>query len=292
MTRDLARILVGVDFSDASRVALGFAARLAYHTGAELHVLHALDPLLAAAAERRRFDLATDTRNELGSFVDGTWPAPECSLTLAVVAGPAARVIAHAAERQHADLVVVAAHGMSAARHGLLGSTTEGVLRRSNVSVLVVPEAWTAARPIAADLRGEGPLVVGVDFRLPSLEAVADAAALAAALHCELLLVHIVPVPRVLPRWREHSEAALLERTAQARTEMDRIAAAIEQVPVRVVVEPGRPASCLADAARVYPHAILAVGRAVHPSGYGSPGRTAYRAITLSQLPVLMHVAR
>jgi hypothetical protein len=43
-------ILTAVDFSDASRVALIFAARLAAHCGAALHLLHAEEPLLLAAA--------------------------------------------------------------------------------------------------------------------------------------------------------------------------------------------------------------------------------------------------
>jgi nucleotide-binding universal stress UspA family protein len=47
-------ILAPADFSDCSRVALAFAARLAQHCGAELHVLHAEPPLLAAAARSRR----------------------------------------------------------------------------------------------------------------------------------------------------------------------------------------------------------------------------------------------
>ena len=48
MMMKLARILAATDFSDRSLVALGFAARLACRFGAELHVMHAQDPLLSA----------------------------------------------------------------------------------------------------------------------------------------------------------------------------------------------------------------------------------------------------
>src|SRR5436190_9153822 len=44
-------ILAAVNFSDTARVALAFAARLAQHCGAELHVLYAENPLLDAAAD-------------------------------------------------------------------------------------------------------------------------------------------------------------------------------------------------------------------------------------------------
>ena len=42
--------LVGVDFSESSRVALAFAARLMIHAGGELDVLHVQDPILTEAA--------------------------------------------------------------------------------------------------------------------------------------------------------------------------------------------------------------------------------------------------
>ena len=50
-------ILAAVDFSAPSRVALEFAARLANHCQASLHVLYVEDPLLAAAAKAQGIDL-------------------------------------------------------------------------------------------------------------------------------------------------------------------------------------------------------------------------------------------
>jgi nucleotide-binding universal stress UspA family protein len=290
--KKLTRLLAAVDFSERSRVALGFAGRLACAAGAELHILHAQDPLLSSAAERRGYDLAADSRDELRAFAAATWPVTQCALHFDVIVGHASTVIAHAADRERADLVVVAAHGMSGVEHAVLGSTAEGVLRRSNVPVLVVPDGWTAAHPDLPDLVGEGPVIVGVDFRLPSLEAASGGAALAAMLRSELVLMHVIPVRRVLPRWTEHLEATLAERISRARQDLERLAESIGDVPVRVVVDSGRPAQCLADAARAYPHGLLIVGRSVQQHGHAPPGRTAYRAITFSQLPVLMHVTR
>lgn len=287
------RILAAVDFSDRARTALGFAARLACRFDAELHVMHAQDPLLSAAAESRGIDLARETEDELRRFVGDTWPAPRCRLHFDVIVGPASTSIAHAAERECADVIVMAAHGMSGAQHLLLGSTTEGVLRGSNVSVLVVPDEWTPADPDAIDLRGEGPVIVGVDFRIPSIEAATDGAMLAKALQTELVLVHVVATLRVLPRWREHADAALLQRASEAQQELERFRDTVSAgVPARAVVTRGRAASCLVEAAKRYPHGIMAVGRTVHPHGYAPPGTTAYRLLTHANLPVLMHVAR
>jgi nucleotide-binding universal stress UspA family protein len=286
------RILVAVDFSDRSRAALRFAARLANRFDAELHVMHAQDPFLSAAAESRGIDLTRETEDELRVFIAETWPAPRCRLHFDVMIGAAPRTIAHAAERECTDLIVVAAHGMSGAQHLLLGSTTDGLLRCSNVSVLVVPDDWTPADPEAIDLRGEGPVVVGVDFRIPSIEAAADGAVLAKALQTELVLVHVVPTLNVLPRWREHADAALATPAMEAEHELDRLRHRVSGgIPSHTVVTSGRAASCLVEAAKRYPHGIIAVGRTVHPHGYAPPGTTAYRVLTHAHVPVLMHVA-
>ena len=58
-------ILAAVDFSESSRAALTFAARLAKHADAALHVIHAQDPLLASAARSAGVDIDGETRAEL-----------------------------------------------------------------------------------------------------------------------------------------------------------------------------------------------------------------------------------
>ena len=287
------RILAAVDFSDRSRVALAFAARLACRFEAELHVMHAQDPLLSAAAQSRGIDLTRETEDELRASVANTWPASLCTLHLDVLVGSVSTCITDAAERERADVIVMAAHGMSGAQHALLGSTTEGVLRRSKVSVLVVPDEWTPADPDALDLRGEGPVIVGVDFRIPAIEAAADGAVLARALETELLLVHVVPSLRVLGRWREHHEAALAQRASEAEAQLEGIRDTVTGgVPARALVMRGRVATCLGEAVKDHPHGIIVVGRTIHPGGDASPGRTAYRVVTTALAPVLMHVAR
>lgn len=285
------RVLAAVDFSERSHVALEFAARLARQFNAELHVMHAQDPLLAAAASHHGIDLARDTDNELRAFVGRACAATTCGLHFDVVTGPAATAIIHVAEQEAADVIVMAVHGMSAVEHAAVGSTTEGVLRRSNVSVFVVPDQWVAALPEAADLAGEGPVIVGMELRIPAVEAAADAGVLARALRTERILVHVVPSVTVLPRWRMQAEAAVTQRIVEARREIDQIAASLDGgVPTRVFVERGRVATCIGDVARQHPHGIVVVGRSVHPLGYHPPGQTAYRILAEAQLPVLMHV--
>ena len=67
-------ILAPVDFSDASRASLQCAARLAAQWTATLHVMHAIDPLLAAAASAQQVDLEGETRAELRAFLEAAAP--------------------------------------------------------------------------------------------------------------------------------------------------------------------------------------------------------------------------
>ena len=145
-------ILAAVDFSEPCRVALTCAARLAKQCRAHLHVLHAEDPLLASAAHAKGIDLNAETRAELGAFMLSAFPAGEWTPSHHVVDGAPVEAICHIAERESADLIVVGARGMSGLETAVFGSTTEGVLRKADTSVLVVPQSWTPPRPDLNDL--------------------------------------------------------------------------------------------------------------------------------------------
>ena len=186
-------IVAAIDFSDASRVALVLAARLARHCRSALHVLHAEHPLLDVAADRAGIDLARETHEELERFIAAAAPAAECSPQLHVMAGAAVYVILDVAHQHQADLVVVGARGMSGAQQLVFGSTTEGLLRRANISVLVGPAGWVPPRPDSMDLSGTGPIVAGVDPSDPSVAGTKAACALTSVLGTSVEVVHVVP---------------------------------------------------------------------------------------------------
>jgi len=144
-------ILTAVNFSDASHAALVLAARLARRSGAVPHVLFVEDPLLDAAAGRAGIHLAASSRAELRRLIGDEWPAPECSPQLHVVAGREVDVILDVAHRQGADLIIVGDRQMSRVERLVFGSTTERLLRRSDVSVLVAPAGWTPPDAEAGD---------------------------------------------------------------------------------------------------------------------------------------------
>lgn len=289
-------ILAAVDFSDASRVALGVAARLARHCGATLHLLHVQDPLLSAAAARAGVSLATESREELDRLA-GELPADEAHpVRTHILSGQAVDAIIALAARENIDLVTVASHGMSGPARAVFGSVTEGVLRRADRPVLVVPGSWSAtdaahAQEATGALR-IGPLVVGIDFSAASVAAATEAAALAAALGTSLEAMHVVPDLPVIQRWQPHADAAVADRVLLARRDLARLLESV-QAPVATDarVETGSIAERLAEA--VAPIAgrrpLLVLGR--HAPGHGArPGSIACRVLALAQVPVLMVV--
>lgn len=287
-------ILAAIDFSDASATALVFAARLARHCQARLHVLHAEHPLLRAAAEQSGIDLAAQTREELQRAIAAAPPAADCSPQLHDVAGAAVDVILEVAGGQHADLVVVGSRGMSGAEKLVFGSTAEGLLRRSDVPVLVVPSGWTPPRAASLDLAGTGPVIAAVDMTESSLAGARAACSLASMLGTAVAIVHVVPDLPVLARWKAHAATALLERMAEARKELEGVARSLAcSAPLESRVETGPIADRLAAiAGRAADRApLLVLGKKAPHSGGGAPGTIAYRVLSLANVPVLMHVA-
>jgi nucleotide-binding universal stress UspA family protein len=238
-------------------------------------------------------DLTGETRDELTAFIQSAGPAGDWAPIHHVVTGPAVDVIRDIAERERADVIVIGMRGMSGAERAMFGSTTEGVLRTADRSVLVVPGDWTPPQPASPDLRGTGPIVVGVEFSTPALAAVRAASRLAALLDTGVEAVHVVPHLAVPMRWSAHAAAALEQHVRQARAD---ITAALHDLraeyPVRLEVTTGRIADRLAAAVAddAGTHPILVLGRRTHDERGGAPGSTAYRILTLAAVPVLMYL--
>ena len=138
------RILVGVDGSKGSRLALEWAVEEARLRGAELVVLHAWHepymsayPFAPAPVNVHVFEKdAQQILDEAVSSIDGSTPPVRIEKRL--VLGGAATELLRAAEG--VDLVVVGARGLGGFRGLLLGSVSNQVTTHSPCPVVVVPE--------------------------------------------------------------------------------------------------------------------------------------------------------
>jgi universal stress protein A len=152
------RILVPVDFSDASQKALEHAAELARAFGATIDILHVweapryLPPELVIAGPSPQQTLAELSRaraeTELKELVQNAGAVASLIGQVRNEEGiPAAKIVEVAATGY--DLIVMGSHGRTGFRHLLLGSVAERVVRHAKTSVLSVrvPEQRGAHAP-------------------------------------------------------------------------------------------------------------------------------------------------
>lgn len=285
------RILVGVDFSDSSRTALAFAARLTLHTRGVLKVLHVQDPTLTAAARTAHVNLADESAEELRRFIQSTPPAQQTNPETFVICGTAGTVLCDIAARERADVLVVGAHGMSGAARWLFGSNTERALRHARMSVLVVPSGWQPPDPDTDTLSGLGPVVAAVDFSDPAFAALRAAAQVARTLATRLVVLHVVPEVRVLERWSAHATGAVAEAARTATRELEALLRPIKDIaPVTLNVVTGDVVGSILHAVepRDGHQPLLVLGRRPNDGGEGAPGTVVSRALASLPVPMLV----
>ncbi len=142
------KIVVGVDFSSDSSSAVALAVSLAEELTAELVLIHV--GLVASEKppshlpsvqewERLVNQRASEAKAQLEEMLTEV-KKKGVTASCQVVEGAPADALASAAENHKADLLIVATHGMGAAKHFLLGSVAERVVRLATCNVLVTRE--------------------------------------------------------------------------------------------------------------------------------------------------------
>jgi nucleotide-binding universal stress UspA family protein len=284
-------VLVGVDFSECSRSALAFAARLALQAEGSLDVLHVQDPTLTAAARTAHVNLAGESADELRRMIDSTPPAGQAAHGTFVICGSPGQVLCDIAAREQADVLVVGAHGMSEAARWLFGSTTERVIRHARMSVLVVPSGWRPPRPDRQNLSGLGPVIAAVDYSEPAFAAAHAAARLARLLTTGLTVLHVVPELSVLERWKPHADCAMAQAASRASLELRRLLAPLEEIaPMNLQVVTGDIVGSIASATepRHSSQPVLVLGRRPANDQEGAPGTVVSRALASLRVPMLV----
>jgi nucleotide-binding universal stress UspA family protein len=142
-------IVAAVDFSNATPGVLATAGKLAKAFGAQLHLIHVIEPQVPYTAYgftpeefpaipiydtevRVRADRKLDElRSQFGSEIPGV-------VTELVDGGPLHATIEYI-EKVGADLVILGSHGHGVVASLLLGSVAEGMVRKSVIPTLIVP---------------------------------------------------------------------------------------------------------------------------------------------------------
>lgn len=139
-------ILAAIDFSDVTQAVLDYAATLAKAFDAKVYIIHvaAPEPMFVTYApgpqherdfradelrdEHRRIQQYADTLNEAGVVAEAL-----------LVPGETISKLLEEADQLDADTIVMGSHGHGALYELLVGSITDGILRKAKRPVTIVP---------------------------------------------------------------------------------------------------------------------------------------------------------
>jgi nucleotide-binding universal stress UspA family protein len=126
-------VVVGVDASPESLAAVEWALQLAKAFGSRVLAVHAVG-LLEGQRLRPHPDVAATVTAARTLHRDHA----DVDVDTICLDGVPAEIITHLATDRNAAIIVVGSRGIGRATH-LLGSTSEAVLARSSIPVLIVP---------------------------------------------------------------------------------------------------------------------------------------------------------
>ena len=148
----LERILVPTDFSDCAKQAVDYGSELAKRFGAELHLLHVVQPIAmayvyGAAIPEEVLHPEEPAEKELNEV-----EIPDVEhisrVERSIQSGTPFVEIVRCAKQNKMDLIVIGTHGHTGLNHMLLGSVAEKVVRKASCPVLTVrPEGQQFVMP-------------------------------------------------------------------------------------------------------------------------------------------------
>ncbi|GGW37553.1 universal stress protein [Arenibacter certesii] len=182
------KIIVPVDFSETSEVALKTAASIAKKFGSEIFVLHMLemsDSWMTSnedVVQQQAVFLMRYAEMKFGEFLDKPY-LNGVKVTPIVKRHKVYSEVNAIAEKHQADLIIMGSHGTSGIKGVFVGSNAEKMVRNAHVPVLVIKDEI-----VDFEVRR---FVFACDFGLENLPAFHKAKALTDKLAAEMIMVYV-----------------------------------------------------------------------------------------------------
>lgn len=147
-------ILVPTDFSLNAMKAALYAASIAEKSGAKVYLLHVVEPITDSLGlaypmqEKLMEDIADNRINEMSVFQkDMAAAAPGIKSEAEIVQGSTITSILDFAEGHKIDLIVMGTKGATGVKEIFMGSMTAGIIGRTKIPVLAVPDEYQTRVP-------------------------------------------------------------------------------------------------------------------------------------------------
>ncbi len=141
------KILVPIDFSEYSKMALDYSIEFSKRFNSELILIYVIEPIVYPSdfglgqipISQVDFEIQSRAEDELKKLIEDKVPS-EIKASYIVKTGKPFLEIINSAKELNCDLIIIATHGHTGIEHILFGSTAEKVVRKSPVPVLAVRE--------------------------------------------------------------------------------------------------------------------------------------------------------
>jgi universal stress protein A len=145
MDMNIQRILAPTDFSELSKQGLTSALELAEAFGAQLLLLHVVEPppypvegiVPSPLGATLLDDLERQASNDLTQMLPEARRS-KVEVARRVVVGISYRKIVEVAQEEKSDLIIMTTHGRTGLSHLVMGSVTEKIVRTASCPVLTI----------------------------------------------------------------------------------------------------------------------------------------------------------
>lgn len=147
MELQVSKILVPIDFSDYSKMALDYAVEFAKKFNSQLFLIYVIEPIVypsdfglgQVSISSIDMEIQSRAEDEMQKLINEKVPKETKVSWIVRVGKPFIEIINEAKEKD-CDLIIIATHGHTGIEHILFGSTAEKVVRKSPIPVLVLRE--------------------------------------------------------------------------------------------------------------------------------------------------------